>query len=81
MANLLIGRFANENEYHQMFIRWTFAVLCFEMAAGQPPFSGKDHTQLYEYVKKDYIDFSRLIFSSERLLINVIIVHHHFPVN
>jgi hypothetical protein len=48
MANLLIGRFANENEYHQMFIRWTFAVLCFEMAAGQPPFSGKDHIQLYE---------------------------------
>lgn len=28
--------------------RWTFAVLCFEMAAGQPPFSGKDHIQLYE---------------------------------
>ena len=23
-------------------------MLCFEMAAGQPPFSGKDHIQLYE---------------------------------
>ncbi|CAF1469659.1 unnamed protein product [Adineta steineri] len=29
---------------------WTFAVLCFEMAAGQPPFSGKDHIQLYEAI-------------------------------
>ncbi|CAF1324610.1 unnamed protein product [Adineta ricciae] len=29
---------------------WTFAVLCYEMAAGQPPFSGKDHIQLYEAI-------------------------------
>jgi hypothetical protein len=41
-------------DYCFFFLRWTFAVLCFEMAAGQPPFSGKDHIQLYEYVSNKY---------------------------
>ncbi|CAF0793308.1 unnamed protein product, partial [Didymodactylos carnosus] len=29
---------------------WTFGILAFEMVGGQPPFSGKDHIQLYEAI-------------------------------
>jgi len=62
MENLLIGMFDKAKKLNIrvfFFLRWTFAVLCFEMAAGQPPFSGKDHIQLYEYVpiKKKFFFF------------------------